>query len=400
MPDELQILTREHNGNREIAVCSGNRLLEYYQEGLQEDSYVNAVLLGRVDRVLPAMKAAFVRIGLPTNGFLPIHEQESYDRQAQPLRTDDEIIVQVKKDAKDEKGAFLSRDIALVGQTLIFMPCNRHVGVSKRVTEQAQREMLTELGSELTQGAFGVIMREAALYARRDEILEELEELQQRWQKIQDKAHCAKPPAVLEREPSVLTGLVRDYGKRYSVQLICSDAVNHMPGASTGVLWQQVPPLEMDARWSSLRLEAQLTAALGCRVELQNGGWLMIDEREALTTIDVNSGRYVGEKGDRELALHQNLAACEEIARQLRLRNLSGIVIVDFIDMPDDEQRGQVQQALQQAMSLERVKCTIHGFTRLGLLEMTRKRTRESLRGVLCTACQACGGVGYRRNQK
>ena len=399
MPDELRIYARAVEQTREIAVCDGNRLLEFYREGENENSLENAILLGRVDRVLPAMKAAFVRIGLPQNGFLPLNEPESFRQTNEaPLRTDDEIIVQVKKDPKDDKGAFLTRDVTLVGETIIYMPLNRHIGVSKRVTGERERSMLVELGKELANGACGLILRDASLHARREEIAEELTALRERWESIQTKAKCQKAPATLYREPSAMTGLVRDYARRYDLRVTCSDAINRRPGALDGVLWEQAAALELDARWSSLRVEAQVREALGRRVELPNGGWLMIDEREALTTVDVNSGRYVGDRDEHQLALTQNLAACDEIARQIRLRNISGVIIIDFIDMRGDDERQQVTDALQAELVKERGKCVIHGFTSLGLLEMTRKRTRESLRGMLCEPCAACGGTGYRRS--
>ncbi|HPS82016.1 MAG TPA: ribonuclease E/G, partial [Candidatus Limiplasma sp.] len=366
------------------------RLLKRQQSG--------ELFLGRVERVVPGMQAAFVQIGQPLNGFLPLTEMDSFTRQSGDtavLAAGADVMVQVKKDAKDQKGAFLSRDISLPGQYLILMPLNRYVGVSKRVTDGAERETLLALGQELCGGAFGLIMRSTALSARREALLEELTDLQALWKRLQDKAVYAKAPAVLHRDISVLSALVRDYAPRYSLGITCNDAVNRMPAPPNGLLWEQVSDAELDAAWASSRVEAQLTEALGRRVELKNGGSLVIDEREALSTVDVNSGHFIG-SGEADTAVKHNVAACAEIARQIRLRNLSGIVLIDFIDMASDAHRAQVIDRLSDELSRERDKTVIHGFTSLGLLELTRKRTGASLRDALETPCDRCNGTGYR----
>ena len=193
----------------------------------------------------------------------------------------------------------------------------------------------------------------------------------------------------------MLAGLVRDYGTRYGLSVICNDAVNRMPSPPGGLLWEQLSNVELDAQWASARVEAQLAEALGRRVPLKNGGSLVVDEREALTTVDVNTASYLGE-GDGETAFRMNLAVCDDIARQIRLRNVSGIILIDFIDMKSDQQRAQVMERLAAELSRERVKTVLHGFTRLGLLEMTRKRTGPSLREQLKTPCEKCQGTGYR----
>jgi ribonuclease G len=343
------------------------------------------------------MNAAFVNIGQPLNGFLPISEAESYraEQGEKPLVSGTDVIVQVKKDARDQKGAYLSRDIALPGQYVVFMPLNRYVGVSKRVEDEARREKLIELGRELSGGAHGLIMRNGALLARRDAIEDEIAELAALWEKISAKALHLKSPVALYREPSTLTALVRDYTPRYPLSVTVNDAVNRMPAPENGLLWEQVSDVELDAAWRSAAVDAQLSEALGRTVRLPNGGTLVVDEREALSTVDVNSGKFIGEKNG-EVALRQNLAACAEIARQIRLRTLSGIVLIDFIDRRTDAERAQVSDLLRSELSRERAKTVIHGFTELGLLETTRKRTGVSLRAALEAPCKTCGGTGYK----
>ena len=197
----------------------------------------------------------------------------------------------------------------------------------------------------------------------------------------------------------MLAALVRDYATRYEMSITCNDAVNRMPAPPTGLLWEQISNTEMEALWTAQRIAAQLKEALGRKVELKNGGTLVVDEREALTTVDVNTARFVGSKDD-DVALKHNLSACAEIARQIRLRNLSGIVLIDFIDMKNDEQRAQVLDRLGDELSRERDKTVLLGFTSLGLLEMTRKRTGATLREMLETPCEACGATGYRMERE
>ncbi len=401
MGESICILVQAAEDGRRIALMDEGKLAEYYVEDAAEGSLVNGVFLGRVERVLPGMSAAFVQIGQAQNAFLPLKEQESFQRQTEEkaLVSGAEVIVQVRKDAHDQKGAFISRDISLPGQALILMPRNRYIGVSKRVTDPTERETLLALGKELAGDAFGLILRQAALYTRRDAIEEELHDLLAQWEKIEQKAVHAKAPATLYREVSALAALVRDYAPRYQLGITCNDAVNRMPAPPTGLMWEQVSDTEMEALWMADRIDAQLKEALGRRVELKNGGSLVIDEREALTTVDVNSGRFVGSK-EEDVALRQNLNACPEIARQLRLRNCSGIILIDFIDMQTDAQRTAVLERLRDELSRERDKTVLHGFTSLGLLEMTRKRTRPSLRDALQTPCTACGGTGYQSERE
>ena len=399
MNEKLHILVRADAQGRSIAVEENGRLVEFYQESGAEDSLVNAVFLGKVDRIMKGLEAAFVKIGQPNAGFLPLKEMDSFTQTSrEPAFTAGaEIVVQVKKDPKGDKGAFLSRDIALPGQYVIFMPYNRHVGVSERVTDELERKALLETGKRLANGEFGVILRNAAQGQGEDALRDELETLRSRWTLITEKAEHAKAPELLYREDSLLSVLVRDYAPRYDLHITCNDKVNRMPAAPVGLLWEQIGNPELDALWVKHAIDEQLRTALSRHVPLQSGGTLTIDEREALTTIDVNSGSFTA----RENAAYQlNLSACAEIAAQIRLRNLSGILIIDFVDMDSDEQRAQVSAALQNYLTRERQKTVIHGFTSLGLLEITRKRMGVTLRDQLKELCAACGGTGYKRKGK
>lgn len=399
MNEKLNILVKADRHGQQIAVEENNRLVEFYQQNETDDSLVNAVFLGKVDRVMKGLDAAFVKIGQPLSGFLPLKEMESFEQTAaeRQISAGAQVIVQVKKDAKGEKGAYLSRDIALPGQYILYMPLNRHVGVSERVTEDEMRSSLSAHGKRLTEGRFGVVMRSAAACRSESTLRDELTALQARWEDIQRKAAHAKAPELLYREDSMLSSLVRDYALRYALEITCNDRVNRMPAAPVGLLWKQIDNDAMDALWSKHTIEAQVRTALSRYVPLAGGGSLVIDEREALTTIDINSGAFAV----REDAAYQlNLSACAEIAAQIRLRNLSGIILIDFVDMDSEEKRAQVSAALQSMIARERQKTVIHGFTSLGILEMTRKRGGISLRDLLKEPCDVCGGTGYKRKGK
>ena len=355
---------------------------------------MGALFLGRVERVLPQIKAAFVKLGLAQNGFLPIREQESFHQVngPAPLLTGQDVLVQVKKDPKGEKGAFLTRDVILPGQYVLLMPMNHHVGVSKRIEGEEDHARARMLGKKLSGGRIGVIVRHAPLFARESEIRAEMEEMESEWNRLTAGVSCRKAPELLQKPVSPLKALCRDYSARHECSVLTDRPLSE--SLPEGVTVQQVSPEEMEERWNRLQIRRQLKEALGRKVPLANGGNLMIDQREALSTVDVNSGSFVESSGGQSLPLSQNLAAVGEIARQIRLRGLSGMILIDFIDMDREDERRQVQEAMEQALGDDRVKTVVHGFTRLGILEITRKRTGETLQEMLTQPCHACGETG------
>lgn len=367
-----QLLVSSDENVKRVALLQNGVVLEYHQEAAEAEKVVGSIFLGRVERVLPDVRAAFVKIGLKLNGFLPLQESPSYHHTSgsASLMSGQEILVQAKKAPKGGKGAFLTRDIALAGQYLLLMPCNRFIGVSKRVENAEDRERARFMGERVADGRFGVIVRHAALFASDANVREEAETLWAEWLVLSQSARNRKAPALLRSEPDMAQILERDYGARHEIEK--AD----------------------ETQWERMQVEKQLRAALERRVELSDGGSLMIDEREALHTIDVNSGRTVTAENGQSLPLQENLRAVPEIARQIRLRNLSGIILIDFIDMASEQEREQVLRAMQEALGDDRVKNVIHGFTCLGLLEMTRKRTDESLRDLLTKPCGACRESG------
>lgn len=384
MLDGMQILVRESGERAETALIADGKLLEYDLRDVRQQSLVGTLFLGRVERVLPDIKAAFVNIGRSLNGFLPIRESDSFHalHGKAPLVTDHEIIVQVKKDEKGGKGAFLTRDITLPGQYLLLMPMSRFVGVSKRIEDPAQHAAAKALGKQIAADRFGVIVRHAALTARKEAVMQEAEELFQLWQDTTAHVQHTKAPAVLMEDVPHHQILARDYGARYEISIL------------TG---QQETPEMLDALWQGNRIPQQLKEGLMRQVPLPGGASLVIDEREALQTIDVNSGGNVSAQEGQTLALTQNLASIPEIARQIRLRNLSGIILIDFIDMDTADEHKLVAEALEDALSSDRIKTVLHGFTSLGLMELARKRTGPSLREMLTQPCKHCGGTGHLR---
>lgn len=393
----LRLLFQGSPESTRIALLDETRLLEFYQEDTGAQSLVGSVFLGRVERVLPDVKAAFVKLGLRQNGFLPLREAESYHRTSgsASLMTGQDVLVQVKKDPKGEKGAFLTRDIGLPGQYVLLMPKNRFVGLSRRVTGEEDRARAQALGRRIADGRFGLIVRHAALFAPVAEAQAEAEALWQEWCEIEQHAQYVKAPALLHQEPSMISVLLRDYAARHPIEVLSRLEPPETP--PQGVTWRTLPAVEMEAAWSAARVEKQVDEALCRRVLLPDGGSLVIDEREALTTIDVNSGSAVTAADGEDLAMEENLRAAAEAARQIRLRNLSGILLIDFIDMQSDADRARVLAAMEQAASDDRVKTVIHGFTSLGLLEMTRKRTRDTLSDTLTHPCDACHATGRVR---
>ena len=281
MADTLELVVRKQSRGRQVAALCGGLLLEFIQEEGEADSWVGAVLLGTVERVLPALGAAFVKIGQPLNGFLPLEEQESFNgSNGKPLLTGQEVLVQVKKDPVGEKGAFLTRDIALPGQYALYMPHNRHVGVSARVTGEEERAWARALGEDLAQNRAGAIIRHGALTARTEDVRQEWEALGETWRGIVEKARHQKPPAVLFREGSAVDGLVRDYGARYRLRLTAQEE-----GLLEGTALPQeakrlAGPVEMEPCGRALGGQ---TASGGFGPEGASawGGTLVIDEREA-----------------------------------------------------------------------------------------------------------------------
>ena len=328
------------------AVTEDGRLTEYIPLDPKEQS--GDILLGRIDRMMPGMNCAFVDIGRRKNGFLPLEENGKTFLEGRP-KSGETLIIQVRREETGEKGAFLTRDITLAGTCVILMPKNRYIGVSSRIAEDEERERLKQLGREIAEDRFGLVMRHSAAKETESEIRNEAEALWSEWKEIASKASESSRPGTVLRANGVLDSLKNDYSGRGIDELRDED---------------ELPP----------DLKRQLAAAEGRTVRLEHGGNIVIDRCEAMTVIDVNTASAApsGDKG--RTILETNLDACEEIAIQVRVRDLAGIIVIDFIDMEAETDRSLVLERMKECFERDRIKTVIHGWTQLGLLEMTRKR--------------------------
>lgn len=367
-----EIYIRKANG-LDIAVVEDGRLVEYLPA--DEDASAEAIYLGRVERIMPGMKAAFVNIGQERAGFLPLEERSA--RDLPKLQTGMNILVQVRKEAHGEKGAFLSRDISLCGEYVLFSPMNKTAAVSSRITKEKQRKALKELARDISGGEFGLIMRTASKNADEGVIRAEVEELRAQWERIRTAAPTAHVPSVLHQPRTMLELVLADYHPR-GIDRICT---NNEALADNLSVYAPVTVMG-DNLFDVARINNQVLKALDRRVWLESGGNLVFDPCEAMTVIDVNTAKFTGKTALADTVLQTNLEACAEIARQVRLRNISGIIIIDMIDMVSREHHHAVLEALNNAFAADRVKTVVHGFTSLGLVEMTRRRTRPTLREV------------------
>ncbi len=363
-----------HQGERPlIGIIEDERLVEVFFP--EKNDSAEAILLGRVERIVPGMKAAFVAIGQEKNGFLPLEEKNT--GLGYP-KTGDAVIVQIRKEAQGVKGAYLTRDISLCGENMLLMPMNRMIAVSSKIQQDDKRQSLKELGRDIAQNRFGLVMRTAAENAAESDIRQEAEELFARWRDIAHAAPIAHVPSVISRPRTVLETVIDDYRPK-GIDLIVTDDPTQVKQL------ESVAPVHFVAENLLMvyKIGQQLKRAQERHVWLNSGGTLVIDPCEAMTVIDVNTAKYTGSRQLEDTVLHLNMEACTEIARQIRLRNVSGIIIIDMIDMKTQEHRNQVLNALADAFAADRIKTVIHGMTSLGLIEMTRKRSRPPLQEML-----------------
>ncbi len=399
-----------------VALTGSGVVQELLIERAASRGLVGNIYVGRVARVLPGMQSAFVEIGLERAGFLhvaDIGERSGAhgDRPIERILSEGEpILVQVVKDPIGSKGARLSTQVSIAGRLLVYLPASSpngdpHIGISQRIEDEngraALRERLKELLPPDEKGGF--IVRTLAESASEEELRSDLGYLRHLWSVIRERSLGAQPPQLLHEDLSLAQRVLRDMvtadttrvviDSRENYQKLAAFAENYMPQ-----LRAQLEHYTGERPLFDLHnVEEEIEKALSRRVELKSGGTLVIDQTEALTTIDVNTGGFVGSRNFDDTIFKTNLEAAQAIARQLRLRNLGGIIIVDFIDMESIEHRNAVLDELRRALARDRTRITLNGFTALGLVEMTRKRTRESLAHVLCEPCPTCGGRGEVR---
>lgn len=403
---EKEILIQADEEGTRVAVVEDGRLVEIYLERYQK--LVGNIFKGRVANVLPGMQAAFVDIGIERNAFLyagdvisPSNGERHGRDQAieHVLKPGQEIVVQVTKEPLDGKGARVTTQITLPGRYAVFMPAVDYVGISRRISDEKERERLRDLALEIKPEGRGLIVRTAAEGVSREDLREDVQALEQIWSDIVKTSQKLPAPVLLHGEVDLTDRIVRDLFNDDVTSLQVNDRsiyenILRSLADSETFLKNRVHLSEDEDIFSKHNVTGQVMQALKHKVWLQCGGFLVIEQMEALTAIDVNTGKYVGRENLEDTVLRTNKEAAVEIARQLRLRNVGGIVIIDFIDMALEEHRQEVLSVLEQELKKDKTRTRIMGITKLGLVELTRKKARRALEGVLLQKCPYCNGNG------
>jgi ribonuclease G len=409
-----------------VAFVQQAAVQELHVERTLSRGRVGNIYLGKIVRVLPGMQSAFIDIGLERAAFLHVadiwqprqpnqnghhpgaHGQAPLQPIEKTIYEGQTLMVQVIKDPIGTKGARLSTQISIAGRTIVYLPQEPHIGISQKIESEADREAVrARLTAVLPPNETGgYIVRTIAEDASSEELRNDVTYLRKTWATIQSLALRSPPTTLLHQDLNLAQRVLRDFvtdeTSRIQVdscatfQMLTAFAAEFTPAVSARLHhYTGERPL-----FDLYNIEAEILRALSRRVDLKSGGYLMIDQTEAMTTIDVNTGGYVGARNFDDTIFKTNLEAAHTIARQLRLRNLGGIIIIDFIDMENSEHREAVLSELKKALSRDRTRVTISGFSQLGLVEMTRKRTRESLAHVLCEPCPVCDGKGQLKTAR
>ena len=406
------ILEGQAQGLR-AAVIEEGELMEVFEQEGPYSRLVGNIYLGRVENVLPGMEAAFVDIGLDKNAFLYVGdaipprfgEREEGQVSSNSVRIQDilksrqELLIQVLKDPVGNKGARISTNVSLPGRYVVLLPQVDYVGVSRKILVNEERERLRELVAKACPPGMGIIIRTLAQGIEGQELVADIEQLVSLWRDIQRRLSKVSVPGLVHQDVDLVLRLIRDFIDadvekitlnkeevaqflRQSLQLMNHRARKHISVETREDLF------------SHLGIDEEIKKVLLPKVWLKNGGYLVINETEALVVIDVNTGKYVGKHSLEATVLDTNLQAAREIARQLSLRNLGGIIVIDFIDMVDNKDKEQVLKTLEQACERDKIKCNVIGLTQLGLVEMTRKKVGQTLANRYTKQCFTCSGSG------
>ncbi|ART80801.1 ribonuclease G [Oceanisphaera avium] len=395
-----------------VALVENGILQEVHVERQARLGIVGNIYKGKVSRVLPGMQAAFVDIGgeraaflhasdiVPHTECVASKEQANFQvgNIAELVRQGQDIVVQVVKDPLGTKGARLTTDITLPSRYLVFMPGSAYVGVSQRIESDEERERLKAIVGEYVDEQGGYIIRTAAEGVGESELAQDAAFLNRLWRKIQERRTKLSACSILYEDLGLSCRIVRDFvgaeldrirvDSRSTCEVLREFVDEFVPELTGKIEYYQGESPIFDL----FDVENEIQRALNRKVELKSGGYLIIDQTEAMTTVDINTGAFVGHRNLEETIFNTNTEATQAIARQLRLRNLGGIIIIDFIDMYDDDHKRRVLHSLASALTKDRAKTNVNGFSQLGLVEMTRKRTRESLEHILCGVCPECNG--------
>ena len=408
-----------------VALLEERVLSELYIERTKDRGIMGNIYKGKVVKVLPGMQAAFVDIGLERAAFLyvsdvygRVEDYEEMGLQAEEvpflnpaaqiedlLSEGQEILVQVSKEPLGTKGTRITSHITLPGRYLVFMPTVDHVGISRRIRDEKERKRLRELVQSMKPPSTGFIVRTASEGAEPDEIRNDMDFLIRLWSHVHKKKESTAAPSLIHSNLTMVLRVIRDIlspqvnriavDSKEEYENIVSFVNTYMPKRKYEiVLYDKEEPI-----FDSYGIEVEIDKILGRKVWLKSGGYIVIDMNEALVAVDVNTGRYVGKRNLADTILKTNLEAAKEVAYQLRLRNIGGIIIIDFIDMEREGDREKVYQAFEEALKRDRQKTNIFKISELGLVEMTRKRTRENIARILSEPCPYCEGAGLVKSK-
>ncbi len=402
-PERKIILVTDDGEELRVALVEDGRLSEIYIERPDRKSYLGDIYQGKVENVMSGIDAAFVDFGLEKNGFLYVDEvtvpegEKRARRITDALKNGQQVMVQVTKDPMGHKGARLSTKISLAGRYLVYVPGGSGVGVSRRL-RQGERERLRDISKELKPKNAGLIVRTIAEGHGLEDLRRDMRYLSRLWSRLKKKAEGVKAPGLVHKEVDISLEVTRDLFNDTCESLIVDDPKRHK--AIVSFLDKEAPELlpkvhlhtGEEPLFTAYAIEEQITKALERRVPLPSGGNLMIDHAEALTVIDVNTGRFTRGKGLEDTITKTNLEAAREVVRQLRLRDIGGIIIIDFIDMAHAKNREMVLATLEAELETDRTKTYVVELSPLGLVEMTRQNTTDGARGILTRACPVCQG--------
>ena len=411
---EKKLIINSLPSETRIALTENNRVRELYVERHTSKGLIGNIYKAKVSRVLPGIQAAFVNIGTDRSAFLyrddvvvPTQSNKRDPREnpnktpiQHILKDGQEILVQVVKEPLGNKGARVTMVLTIPGRYVVLMPEFDTIGISRRIQDENARASLSKMSSELKPESMGLIIRTAAENVSIEQLQNDIKYLEVVWSKIQDARPLKSSPSLLYQEPELILKTIRDLDSEEISDIIFDDTdvyenVTHLidnfteNSRSKLSLYKEKAPI-----FDYYEIEVDISIALSRKVWLPSGGYLVIDQTEALTTFDVNSGKNVGEVSARETILNTNIESAHEIANQLRLRNLGGIIIIDFIDMETFEDQERVNNTFTEALEQDKARTSIYQINELGLVQMTRKRTRDSLGRILTDQCSSCNGLG------
>jgi len=400
-----------------VALLENKELTEIYIERQSEERITGNIYKGRVENVLPGMQAAFINIGLDKNAFLYVKdalpntyfdEDEEYVSSAQYkdyqidelLKAGQEIMVQIMKEPIDTKGARVTTHITLPGRYAVLMPTVEYIGISRRIEDEETREKLKRLAEELKPKGMGLIIRTAAEDCTESDLSNDINFLLKLWDNIKQKQKTGAAPRIVHKDMSIIYRTVRDMFTKDIDRLVINnkehyEKVRELVTIISSHLKNKVEYYNKNYDiFEFYQVEPQISKIINRKVWLKCGGYIVIDQTEALTSIDVNTGKYVGTVDLKDTVLKTNIEAAKEIAKQLRLRDIGGIIIIDFIDMADEIHESTVLEALKNALKKDRTRANVLGITHLGLVEMTRKKVRQRIEKILMAPCPYCKGEG------